>query len=225
MEAAHEPPHPPTFNRCDCVRHLDVLENVERGLRGLSKIGSIPSSPLLGMETKDLWITAGQEFLAHLRHLAIRMPATWMFKVVSDAEITTSWLGSVGLQGKDVLDADAYAVSTRFVSVPDIMVPPDLVIIRMGIKKARLAPAAEVLAEALNIRLHEGKPTWLWDEPFTPLDAGHMFWSDVVGRILRPWPRLNDLQSGKTQSKGSTKARPQTKKPRGRKSLRGSRDE
>ncbi len=204
------PPHPPTHRRCECVLHLDLLQNAERAYRGLSKATLQPASPHLCKDTHDLWVTAGEEFLAHLRHIAIRKPATWTMRVVSDAELTTAWLASVALQGKDILDADAYAISTQYITIPDLVVPPDLMVIRMGVKVARNSAAPEVLAEALQTRAFEGKPTWLWDEPHHPLDTGHIYWSDLVGRLLRPWPKMSDLSVASATSGPRTSG----KKPR-----------
>jgi hypothetical protein len=218
VEVGRKEPHPPTFERCECVLFRDILANVERGLPGLSTRPPIKSSPLMGREATYLWITAGEEFLSHLRHVAIRKPLTWSLKVVSDAELTTAWLASIAIQGKEILDADAYAISTRALTLPDLVVPPDLLVIRMGIKLARNQAAPEVLAEALQIRMHENKPTWIWDEPHHPLNAGHLFWSDGVGRILAPWERVQGLGSEPVQ-----KLRPQApgRKNTGRKTLRG----
>ena len=88
----------------------------------------------------------------------------------------------------------------------------------MGVKVARIAAAPEVLAEAINTRFHEGKPTWVWDEPAHPLDAGHLFWSDDVARVLGTWEHMGGVDSPTIT----------TKKPRsggmsGRKTLRGGR--
>ncbi len=179
-----EPPHPPTLNRCSCMLKRDIIRNLENGLRGLSSVPSSRSSNLRGLEKKDLLITSGQEFLSHLKHVVANMPTTWAFKVASDAELVTAWLGSIGLQGKDILDPDAYMVSTQYVTIPDLVVPPDLLIIRMGVKVARNQAASEVLAEAVNTRFHEHRPTWIWEEPSYPLNPGHMFWSDKLGWTL-----------------------------------------
>jgi hypothetical protein len=206
VRAGSTPPHPPSHRRCECVLHLDILQNAEKAYKGLSKAPVISTSPLLGRDAEDLWVTAGEEFLAHLRHVAIRKPSTWSLRVVSDAELTTAWLASIALQGKDILDADAYAVSTQFITIPDLVVPPDLLVIRMGVKAARNSAAPEVLAEALQTRTFEGKPTWLWDEPHHPLDTGHIFWSDLVERILRPWKKVDGL--GKVESATTTSGMP-----------------
>lgn len=192
---AYVPPHPPRFRRCECVLRLDIIANVERGLIGLSNSPVISETPLLGMEDKNLLITAGEEFLAHLRHVAIRKPITWGFRVNSDAEMVTSWLATIAIGGQEIFDADAHTVSTRYMTLPDMVVPPDLLVVRMGVKVARNAAANEVLAEALQLRMHEGKPTWIWEEPHNPLGPGHLFWSDILGRILGRWERVQRISS------------------------------
>lgn len=220
VRAEPNPPHPPRFSRCDCVVRLDILQNVEKAMVGLSKAPAIKETPLLGREEQDLWITAGRDFLSHLRHVGVRRPINWYLKVVTDADLTTSWLASIALQGKDILDADAYKVSTKHITIPDLVVPPDLLVIRMGVKVTRNSAAAECLGEALNIRLHEQKPTWLWDEPLHPLDAGHLFWSDQVARVLNNWDHLHlkpETSSGPKRP-GAKKTR--TRKPK-KKTLRG----
>lgn len=188
-------PHPPTTVRCMCVVKQDLLANVDRALPHLSKAPAIPKSPLTEKTGENLWITEGLNFLAHLRHVGIRQPLTWSFKVVSDAELVTAWLASASLRGQEIMDPDAYMVSTRFMTIPDLVIPPDLVVIRMGVKVARNQASPEVLAEALNLRMHEGKPTWVWDEPVSPLNVGHLFWSDAVGRILTGWERIQGLST------------------------------
>ena len=217
-----DPPHPPQFRRCECALLKDLLENCERGLFGLSREKRIKSSPLLGKEGKDLWITEDEDFLAHLRHVALRKPPAWSFRVVSDAELVTAWLASISLKGGEIHDSDAIKISTRHMTIPDLVVPPDLLVVRMGVKVARNQAAHEVLSEALNTRRHEGKPTWIWDQPLQPLNAGHLFWSDDVARSLRRYERVEGL---KTVSLGGGKvaaAPAAMDAPRPRRSLRRS---
>lgn len=220
LSEVHEQ-NPPSFVRCECVLKFDILENVERGMKGLSKAPVVRSSPLLGKLDKSLFISAGSEFMAHLRHVSIRMPTTWVFKVVSDAELVTAWLASVALNGQDILDPDAALISTRFLTIPDLVVPPDLVVIRMGVKVARNSAASEVLAEALNCRMHENKPTWIWDDPAYPLVPGHLFWSDAVGRSIGDWTRLKGLDSGDPTPTTTPSKRSSVSTPPAKKSLRG----
>lgn len=195
VEAGYEPPHPPVFRRCECVLHRDLLANADRALFGLSSSSALSSSPLRGREESNLVIRAGEEFLPHLRHVIIRKPITFFAKVISDAELVTAWLATIPLQGGEIRDADAYKVSTRYMTIPDLVVPPDLLVIRMGVKAARNAAAPEVLAEALSTRLHEGRPTWVWEEPHHLLGPDHIMWNDQVGRVLRSFELLKGLES------------------------------
>lgn len=215
--------HPPVYERCPCVIHQDVIANVERGMPGLSKVGKVEQSSLSNKLDKNLWVTADNNFLKHVRHVMIRQPPSYFFKVISDAELVTAWLASISLRGGEIHDADAYLISTKFMTIPDLVVPPDLVIIRMGVKVARNAAAPEVLAEAINTRFHEGKPTWVWDEPTHPLNSGHLFWSADVARTLSVFERIQTKSTVTTsQSNTATNATISTVSGSGnRKSLRG----
>lgn len=222
VEVELKDPHPPRFERCRCALHGDVRQNCERSLRGLWSEPPVQSSPLLNKEGNSLWITADQTFLAHLRHVVIRMPTTWRCKVVTDADLTTSWLASIAIQGQEIFDADARKASTRYLTLADLALPPDLLVIRMGVKVTRNQAAPETLAEALRLREHEGKPTWVWDQPSHPLNSGHLFWSDQVGSTLRFWKRLGLKELG-GERKSVQRGKPAAKRPAKtiRKSLRG----
>jgi len=69
---------------------LDILRNVEQAMVGLSEADPIQDSPLLGREEDNLWITAGEDFMSHLRHVGVRQPISWLFKVITDADLTTA---------------------------------------------------------------------------------------------------------------------------------------
>ena len=132
-------------------------------------------------------------------------------------------------------------VSTKYLTIPDLVDPPDLLIIRMGVKVARNEAASEVLSEALNLRIHAGKPTWVWDEPLHPLNSGHLFWSKAVAQSLKGFEKVSEaaLKSAALPQKGqpsdsdtgdstSTAKQPRKRKPQkknalgnGKKALRG----
>jgi hypothetical protein len=185
-----------------CVLHEDIVQNVERGMKGLSEARIVKESPLYEKHEKNLLVTAPSRWVRrHLRHVAVRRPPTWFFKVVSDADLVTAWLSSTAIKGIDIFDADAFAVSTEYLSIPDLVVPPDLLVIRMGIKAARNSASPEVLAETLNIRRHKDLPTWIWDDPSHPLGPGHMFWSDAVEGALAGYDQIKGT-SGKGGPQG-----------------------
>jgi hypothetical protein len=202
IPAPPRPPHPPTFHRCVCVLQSDILANVDRGMKGLAHAAIVPESPLLGLIDRDVILQgAGDVVRAHLRHVAVRQPPVWMFKVVSDADLVTAWLSSTVIKGIEIFDADAFAVSTQYLSIPDLVVPPDLLIIRMGVKVARNSAAPEVLAEALRTRQHQDRPTWFWDDHLHPIGHGHLFWSDAVGEALAGFARVNLTAEGNKVSR------------------------
>ena len=123
---------------------------------------------------------------------------------------------------EEIIDPDAYKVSTKYMTVPDLVSPPDLVVIRMGIKVARNVAAPEVLAEAINTRIHDRKPTWVWDTKASPLDAGSLFWSTEVASVLAPFLRLGQADVAKgTPATSKTTPSKEAKPPRrkGRRSL------
>ena len=217
---APDPPHPPKHTRCTCVLRRDVLANVERGMPGLTKAPVIKTSPLLGKEATNMWITAGSDFFAHLRHVAVRQPMTWFLRVTSDSELVASWLADVALKGGDIIDPDAYMVRTKFLSIADVVVPPDLIVIRMGVKVARNEASPEVLAEALRERAHLMRPTWVWDEPGHPLNSGHLFWSKDVQSALLGYERVT-LEPPKVRKQARKKKQTTDALGTGRRTMRG----
>jgi hypothetical protein len=185
--------HPPSYDMCSCVLLRELRVNLNRGMAGLASAPTVESSPLLDKERDNLVVTASEDwFRAHLRHVALRSPLTWFFYVCTDADLITSWLATASLQGNQILDPDANAVSLTHATIADLVYPPDLLVIRMGIKAARNAACAEVLAEAINLRQHARKPTWIWDQPLNRLVPGHLFHSEIIDGILRTWPRITE---------------------------------
>jgi hypothetical protein len=187
---------------CLCVLRRQIVANLDRGMRGLS--GAPPldrgeRSPLQAHVENDLRVTASPAwFTSHLRHTAARVPrgADWGFRVVTDADLMVAWLATAALQGTEILDADARSeaapVSLTKLTLVDISAPPELLIVRLGVKVARNSAMPEVLYEALTIRAHEGKPTWVWDQPDVPFDSAHLSYSRLVDEFVERWPRVHE---------------------------------
>lgn len=192
----------PRTSRCECVLIWDVIRNVERGLRGLIRAPVLKeSSPLTENETKNLWITSNfQTFKSHLRHVAVRQGPDWGFKVVTDADLMVAWLANASRRGENIIDPDVEGqVSQEFLTLVDLIDPPDLLIVRTGVKSARNAAMCEVFLEALTHRAHVEKPTWIVDSPQQPLVEGHLCWSIPVGDFLLEWGRVKlDALPGST---------------------------
>lgn len=183
--------------RCRCVWLVDMNINLERGWAGLSKAQVIESTPLKGYHDKNLRITADSNTLKpHLRHVAVRRGFTWMFRVMTDVNLMDAWLS----KNVEPVDADiGLARKARhgkkdpevYISLTDLVEPPDLVVIRLGVKVARNVATPEVLLEALQHRDHLGKPTWLVDQTIYPFRDGHIAYDDRVGRYVEGWDHIN----------------------------------
>ena len=188
-----EGPAGPITRRCDCVLMEDILSSVERGWPGLLRTG-VPlseASPLKDHLTKPLYIRAVlQTFKNHLRHVALREGPDWNFKVITDADLMVAWLANVSLSGANILDPDIKRPSLDSLTLLDLVVPPDLLVIRLGVKSARNVAMSEVFLEALMHREHEGLPTWIVDQPTKPLQEGHLCWSSEVQSYLNSWEKL-----------------------------------
>jgi hypothetical protein len=200
---------PPAYQLCRCTLEAAILANAERGMRGLSTAPKVPKSPLFQRDFSDLWVTAEKvTFAAHLRHVAIRKPPSWGFKVVSDAQLMTAWLATASLKGDGIWDADARKVSLTHATLVDLVDPPELLVVALGIKAARNEAMPEVLLEALTHRAHLGKPTWLWDQPHHRLDGGdHLAFNEYVKAFLHDWERIKITESIESR------ARPKSTKP------------
>lgn len=177
---------------CECVYKQDLLANVRRVWKVLLHAESV-ESPLLRRTKDNLWITATDADLRrHLRYVAFRMGPRWDARVVADATLITAWLSTA----KNVKDPDVLVErmkglpSDEFLTLVDIAVPFDLLIIRLGVKAAKNREMPGVLAEAISERMHEDKPTWIVDSPVKPLKAGHVCWDDRVEELLWDWDRL-----------------------------------
>lgn len=181
----------PVTTPCTCLIAKDIIRNLNRAWSGLSSATKVDSSPLTNRVDDYLYITANDLLLrSHLRHVGIRMGRFWGFKVVSDSDLMTAWLAPVGLLGKEILDPDAAVVSTENATLVDLIDPPDLLIVRLGVKAARNRAMNEVFLETLLHRKHTGKPLWVVDQPDRKLDATHMCFSGEVLSVLSTWDHI-----------------------------------
>lgn len=193
---------PPRYKNCVCMHYKDILRNVERGLPGLTKAQRLKpgtEGAFKGKLDQNLWITAPQHwFRAQLRWIMIRQPPRFWFKVTSDAELMRAWLGTVHLKGLNIIDPDAHQVSSRYMNLEDLVEPPGLLIIHVGVKKARNEASPEVLFETLNIRSFRGKPTWIFNEDHTPFDGSMPSHSYEVEAYLNEWEHITRKSPKKT---------------------------
>lgn len=176
---------PPQTKRCKCVLRKALIENMNRAWFGLSKEKPKKESPLLSMIEENIWVTSGEQSLKqHLLSVGLRQKADWYFKVVSDADLITAWLGSYSVKGAEIFDPDVSTVSSRHMSLVDLIEPPELLIVRLGVKKARNQAMGEVLWETLQHRIHINKPVWLVDSNDDPLTPSHICWIEGIQSLL-----------------------------------------
>lgn len=181
---------------CKCVFKRDLLANVKRVWKVLLNVESAEDSPLMGMTNQNLWITASSyDFRRHLRFVAFRMGPKWDARVVADSTLVTAWLA----RHDDVHDVDVLInrdgfererPSEHYMTLVDLAVPFDLLIIRLGVKAAKNRETPNVLAEAINEREQQGKPTWIVDSPVKPLAPGHIAYNEEVLEILDGFRRV-----------------------------------
>lgn len=191
----------PLTKPCPCQIARDTVRNVNRAWQGLISAPRIDHSPLTEHTGGNVYVTATDATLrAHLRHVGLRGGPYWGLKVVTDSDLMTAWLSPIGLVGKEILDPDAATVSTEKATLVDLVDPPELLVIRLGVKSARNSAMPEVLLEALYHRTHVGKPTWVVDQPSRRFDPSHLAFSDDGLHHLQQWSRvvLDEVRSGLT---------------------------
>lgn len=189
----------PLTKPCPCQVAQDTVRNVNRAWSGLTSAPRLGSSPLSAYTEKNAYVTATDATLrAHLRHIGLRSGPYWGFKVSTDSDLMTAWLSPIGLVGKEILDPDAATVSTEKATLVDLVDPPELLVIRLGVKSARNSAMGEVLLEALYHRSHVRKPTWVVDQPARRFDPSHLAFSEDGLHHIQQFPRLvlDDIQPG-----------------------------
>ena len=181
----------PLTKPCTCQVAQDIVRNLNRGWPNLSAAPRIEETPLTEHSGDDVYITASDASLrAHLRHVALRMGPKWGFRVHTDSDLMTAWLAPIAIAGQEILDPEATAVSTEKATLVDLVEPPELLILRLGVKSARNSAMGEVLLEALYHRAHIGKPVWLVDQPTRPFNPSHLAFSEDALHHIQQWERV-----------------------------------
>jgi len=167
-----------------------MKRNLENVWRGLSLVAPFPKgSPLVKYLDKNLHLIACRGTLTrHLSSLGRAIGPHWSCKVQSDADLITAWLANVAIKGQEIFDADASRVSSQYISLVDLAVPPGLLVLYLGIKTAPNKEMPQVFLEALQERAYRGKPTWVVSDK--PLDSNHRCWSESVHEFLSDWKVL-----------------------------------
>jgi len=181
--------------RCTCVRTRDVIANVNKiwPMYQLIKADKLPKghrSPLMDFVDRNLYITAPEDlFKAHLRATAIRQGSDWYARVRGDNDLLRAWFFTAKAKGVEIYDVDvADSPISEDPSIEDLALPPDLLIVLMGVKRTRNVASPETLLEVLKLREFRSKPTWIVDQPNYLLTSDfHLFNEAAITTILEAW--------------------------------------
>lgn len=188
---------PPVEQTCTCTTVKRIIYNMNRGWRGLSKAKTIRESRLIKYPNKNLWVTAKVEtFQQNLKFVSIKKGPNWFFSVETDADLMQAWLAKAAMDGIDIYDPDVERpTSLEKLTLVDIALPPSLLIVHLGVKSAANKEMANVLQEAIAIRMAENKPTWIFDQPYAPLQDGHRAFSFALMDYLNIWGFKREILS------------------------------
>lgn len=110
-------------------------------------------------------------FLSHFKWVVASKGAGFFVRVVTDMTLLNVYLGKASVSSRlasQRTDDGELLVSN---SLEDLLSSPDLVVVRVGLIVYYNKAAANVLQEALLVRIGLGKPTWIVepdDRPFVP---------------------------------------------------------
>jgi hypothetical protein len=183
---------------CDCAMDFMRLANMERIWKSLSE-AAMPArlrddAQLKKLIKHNVWITAkDSDFRAHLKALAFNMHDMWDARVYSDKDLLKAWLNTAYAQGHKIYDTelDESMVTVKAMYIDELVEPPELVILILGVKQAPNKETPNVLLEAIRSRKHIGKPMWIVDQPDAPIDQmHHRGYSEQLEGLLGHWPHL-----------------------------------
>lgn len=154
-------PKYPTDKPCRCTLRYRFRLKVGAEVYESEKIAFSPLEMKLGA---NCYIQSDpREFRPHLRRALLKAGLNFFHRSSTDQDLLDAWLSKERAVTKatqtDTID---------FSSLRDLAEAPDLLIIHLGVKTHSNRAMANVIQEAINIRMFQGKPTWLR----TPFHAG-----------------------------------------------------
>jgi hypothetical protein len=171
------------------------LENMDRiwlSLSGAPEVPVLKKNPAFHKYTdRNLWITSkSKAFRAHLKATAYQKPVLWDCRVYSDKDLVETWLKTAKAQGHKIYDSEVANYEGGFIAmdIAELVEPPKLVILVLGVKEAPNKETPTVLLEAVRTRMHLGKATWIVDQPSRRIDSDfHRGYSDTLYDMLQGW--------------------------------------
>lgn len=189
---------------CRCAQDFLKIKNMERVWKSLSEApmpaGLRDEPPLRRLLRHNVWMTAKEKHLkAHLKALAFSMNDMWDARVYSDKDLLKAWLNTAYAQGHKIYDTEISEsmVTVKAMYIDELVEPPDLVVLVLGVKQAPNKETPNVLLEAVRSRMHIGKPMWIVDQPDGRIDQmHHRGYSEQLEGLLAHWPHVRLTATG-----------------------------
>jgi hypothetical protein len=176
----------PWVKTCSCKLEVAKGDNVSAIWPSLKKVEAVEESPLELLTTTSARITCPLAlFKRHLRRVIDLREGPWFCWVSNEVQLVDAWLSRV--DSKDLYDNDVKnnrrnEISGQFSTLADASIPPDLLIILLGVKVTPNKETPNVLLE--------NKPTWLVDSPSLPFQPGHLAYNSHTAEFISEWQHV-----------------------------------
>lgn len=105
------------------------------------------------------------------------------FRIITDQQIVNIWLDKGG-------EEENLSEDDKRQSLYSSLLPHALVIINIGVMRSKNSAAADVLADAINIRRSEYQPVWVWDKPSLPYNERSTCWGMSVLDVIQDFETI-----------------------------------
>lgn len=163
------------------------LSKVEPSRAGVFKRSHLRKNLRIQSNHADL-----RAHMARLGRVLYRKQPGFCLRVCSDIDLLTSWLYSAvdDISDPESLDAlqrlgEADPIYRR---LPDLIAPPNLLVLCLGLKMAPNKALPDVVLETLLAREHLDRPTWVVERLRDPLAGHYKCYSDSLAQTLQRWP-------------------------------------
>lgn len=187
-----------TWTACLCTRRAQKAQLVRDCwpsdvLRAAAR-DEVRRSALEGRLGESLWLRAERDTLvAHLaRALRAGGRIGLLVRIASDADLATAWLARAGdkVRDEEVREAMSRDDEDRYDRLVDLVAPPALLVIQLGVKATPLKDLPGLVSEAILTRQQRGRPTWIVDTTSRPLAPGHLAYSEELAAQIAEWPQV-----------------------------------
>lgn len=180
---------------CPCARLVRLQAQIAACWPpGLPAETPAPRSVLVGKHGRELRIRADLPILRrHLARALVEAGSIFPCRIVSDLDLASTWLANAGrVEDEEVADRLAErSVEDHHTRIVDLVAPPQLLILLVGIKAAQLKDLPDLVLEAVRCRQQRGRATWIVDSATAPLRRGGCpAWSPQLEAELAAWPTV-----------------------------------